>query len=142
MTLLPERYPELRDSVASTDRNSGVQPPICYTECMTEQEIIAQQKQTIARAEYIVREQIKEIDRLRAEVDRLLGWINGDSDALTTLQSVYLNPNETPTNRVKAAASAIGYDRAKVVIQGYANITSLAQRLDSAHPRVIEHHSD
>jgi hypothetical protein len=39
----------------------------------------------IARLEYVVREQMAEIDQLRAEIDRLLGWINGDVDALTTL---------------------------------------------------------
>jgi H+/Cl- antiporter ClcA len=51
-----------------------------------------------------------EVDKLRAEVSRLLAWINGDADALTALQAIYLDPNETSVNRVKAAASAIGFD--------------------------------
>ena len=39
--------------------------------------------QRIARLEYVVREQMAEISRQRDEIDRLLGWINGDTDALT-----------------------------------------------------------
>jgi hypothetical protein len=34
----------------------------------------------IAQLEYVVREQMKEIDRLRAEVSNLVGWIMGDRD--------------------------------------------------------------
>jgi hypothetical protein len=78
---------------------------------MTDQELIAHQKSELARAEYVVRLQMTEIDRLRAEVDRLLGWINGDADALTTLQSVYLDPTESVGHRVKAAASALPFER-------------------------------
>jgi hypothetical protein len=106
---------------------------------MTDQEIIAAQKQTIARAEYIVREQIAEIDRLRAENNRLVAWINGDADALTALQAIYNDTNTSEGNRIRAAASALPFERPKIVIQGYANVTSLAQRLDSAHPKLIEH---
>ena len=40
-----------------------------------------------------------EVDKLRAEVSRLLAWINGDADALTALQAIYLDPNETSVNR-------------------------------------------
>jgi hypothetical protein len=68
----------------------------------------------IARLQYALHEQNMEIDRLRDEVDRLLGWINGDVDALTTLQGVYLDPKESAGNRIKAAASAIGYERPKM----------------------------
>lgn len=106
---------------------------------MTDQEIITQQKQTIARADYIIREQIKRIDELQKEVDRLTTWIQGDSDALTALQAVYNDPEASEGNRIKAAASALPFERPRVVIQGYANVTSLAQRLDSARPKVIEH---
>lgn len=109
---------------------------------MTDQELIEHQKIQLARAEYVVKLQMAEIDRLRAEVDRLLGWINGDGDALTALQSIYLNPDESSANRVKAASAAIGFERPKVVIQGYANVTSLARRLDGAHAKVIEHQPD
>src|SRR6516165_1309715 len=60
-----------------------------------------------------------EVDKLRAEVlSRLLAWINGDADALTALQAIYLDPNETSVNRVKAAASAIGFERPKLATTG------------------------
>jgi hypothetical protein len=36
--------------------------------------------------------------------------------------------------------AAIGFERSKVVIQGYANVTSLAARLDAGlNAKVIEH---
>jgi hypothetical protein len=110
---------------------------------MTDAEIVARQKNELARAEYVVKAQMAEIDRLRAEIDRLTAWINGDADALTTLQSVYLDPEQSAANRIKAASSAIGFERPKLVVQGYANVTSLAQRLDQGRqPRVIEHQAD
>jgi len=55
-----------------------------------------------------------EIVKLRGDIDRLLAWINGDADALVTLQGVYLNPDESAANRIKAAAAAIGYERPKL----------------------------
>ena len=70
--------------------------------------------QRIARLEYVVREQMAEISRQRNEIDRLLGWINGDSDALTCLQTVYNSSTASEANKVKAAAAAIGYERPKM----------------------------
>ena len=70
--------------------------------------------QRIARLEYVVREQMAEISRQRDEIDRLLGLINGDTDALTTLQGIYLDPEESAGNKIKAAAAAIGYERPKM----------------------------
>ena len=62
----------------------------------------------IARLEYVIREQMAEIDRLRAEVSNLVGWIMGDKDALTTLQAIY--------NRIRAAAAAIPFERSKLTV--------------------------
>lgn len=39
---------------------------------------------------------------------------DGDVDALTTLQGLYLNPDEPAGNRIKAAAAAIGYEQPKL----------------------------
>jgi hypothetical protein len=68
----------------------------------------------IARLEYVIRAQMKEIDRLRDEVANLLDWIMGDKDALTCLQKVYNDSQTSEANRVKAAAAAIGFERPKM----------------------------
>jgi hypothetical protein len=38
----------------------------------------------------------------------------GDRDALTTLQNVYLDPEESAGNRIKAAASALPFERPRM----------------------------
>ena len=111
---------------------------------MTDQELIAHQKSELARAEYVVKLQMAEIDRLRNEVDRLLAWINGDSDALTVLQGVYNNPDATDSNRIKAAASALPFERPKVSVSVNVGPALLGRRLDqmkTIEPTVIEHQS-
>src|SRR6516162_3835992 len=87
-----------------------------------------------------------EVDKLRAEVlSRLLAWINGDADALTALQAIYLDPNETSVNRVKAAASAIGFERPKlaatglVVIDFRERVRQARLKGPLAEPKTIEH---
>ena len=67
----------------------------------------------IAQLEYVIREQMAEIDQLRAEVDGLVDWIAGEKDALSALQAAYVDPRSTPTNKIRAAASAIAYERSK-----------------------------
>jgi hypothetical protein len=54
-----------------------------------------------------------EVERLRAENERLLNWITGDSDALSCLQAIYQSPETSEHARIKAATSAIGFERAK-----------------------------
>jgi|SRR6516164_6434628 len=68
----------------------------------------------------IARLQYEEIERLRAlikqrdtELDVLVGWIAGDQDALSALQAVYADPRSSPANKIKAAASAIAFERSK-----------------------------
>ena len=99
----------------------------------------------IARLQYAMREQATEIDRLRNEIDRLLGWINGDTDALTTLQGVYNNPDESACNKIKAAAAAIGYERPKMVATNLV-LVDFRERVRQARlkaplvePKVSEH---
>ena len=67
----------------------------------------------IAQLEYVIREQMAEIDQLRAEIDGLVDWIAGEKDALSALQAAYVDPRSTPTNKIRAAASAIAYERSK-----------------------------
>jgi hypothetical protein len=74
----------------------------------------------IAQLEYVIREQMAEIDQLRAEVAGLVDWIAGGQDALSALQAAYVDPRSTPTNKIRAASSAIAYERSKpasVVVQ-------------------------
>jgi hypothetical protein len=86
-----------------------------------------------------------ELAQLRAEVKRLVDWINGDSDALTTLQRTYLDPKTTTSDRIKAAGAAIAYERPKISVQVHVGPALLAERLDQARamkpiePKVIEH---
>jgi hypothetical protein len=70
--------------------------------------------QKIARYETVLDAQADEIDRLRAENQRLIDWIMGDANAHTCLQAVYNNPNSSEANRVKAASAAIGYEQGKI----------------------------
>jgi|SRR6516165_1854359 hypothetical protein len=79
---------------------------------MTEEE--GEEFRQVARLQYA------EIERLRAalkqrdaELDGLVGWIAGDQDALSALQAVYADPRMNPANRIKAAASALPFERSK-----------------------------
>jgi hypothetical protein len=86
-----------------------------------------------------------ELAQLRAEVKRLVDWINGDSDALTTLQRTYLDPRTTTADRIKAAGAAIAYERPKLSVQLHVGPAVLGERLDQAktmkmiEPKLIEH---
>jgi len=110
-----------------------------------------QTQELLDRCEYTIKYQMKEIDRLRSELERrdeelkrLLEWINGDSDALTVLQRTYMDRNTSTTDRIKAAASAIAYERPKLSVSIQVGPAVLGQRLDQARiktvqPKVIEH---
>jgi hypothetical protein len=67
----------------------------------------------IAQLEYVIREQMREIDQLRTEIGALVDWIAGEKDALSALQAAYVDPRSTPTNKIRAASSAIAYERSK-----------------------------
>jgi hypothetical protein len=74
----------------------------------------------IAEYEFVIHQQMDEIDRQRAlvrekdaEIDALVAWIAGEQDALSTLQSVYADPRVNIPNKVKAAIGAIGFERSK-----------------------------
>ena len=68
----------------------------------------------LKRYEYVLDAQADEIDKLRAEVQRLLDWINGDLDAHTTLQAIYTDPSASQANKIKAAAAALPFERPKL----------------------------
>jgi hypothetical protein len=90
----------------------------------------------IAQLESVVREQMAEIDQLRAEVDALVDWIAGEKDALSALQAAYVDPRSTPTNKIRAASSAIAYERSKP-----ASVTIIADfkaRVHGARMQTVE----
>ena len=90
----------------------------------------------IAQLEYVVREQMAEIDQLRAEVAALVDWIAGEKDALSALQAAYVDPRSTPTNKIRAASSAIAYERSKP-----ASVTVIADfrsRVHDARMQTVE----
>jgi hypothetical protein len=74
----------------------------------------------IAQLESVVREQMAEIDQLRAtvgqkdqELDGLIAWIAGDADALAALQALYVDPRSSPAIKAKAAIGALPFERSK-----------------------------
>ena len=73
------------------------------------------EQELLDRCEYTIEYQKQEIDRLRAEIDRLVSWINGDADAHTTLQAIYLDPNASQVNRIKAAAASLPFEKPKLM---------------------------
>ena len=68
-------------------------------------------KQKLARYEYVLDAQMQEIDRLRAENERLMS----QADAHTTLRSIYSNPASPEGNRIKAAAAALPVEKPKLL---------------------------
>ena len=90
----------------------------------------------IAQLEYVIREQMAEIDQLRAEVDGLVDWIAGEKDALSALQAAYVDPRSTPTNKIRAASSAIAYERSKPA--SVSVIVDFKSRVHDARMHTIE----
>ena len=79
---------------------------------------------------------IVERDKLRAELDAFVAWANGDHDALSCLQRVYCDPSASVPNKIKAAASALPFERAKpasVVVQ-----IDFKERVRAARLRQLE----
>ena len=103
------------------------------------------QSPQIARLQYTIREQMTLMEQMQAEIDRLVAWIQGDKDALTCLQAVYNDPEESAGNKVRAAAAAIGYERPKmtptnlVAIYFRERVRQARLKVPLAEPKVIEH---
>src|SRR5262249_1117287 len=97
--------------------------------------------------ECVIRLQMAEIDKLRAEIKHLVDWIMGDSDALTVLQSVHKQPVPPEGNRIKAAAASLPFERPKIPVSVSVRAPAvLGERLDQANgmktinpPKIIEH---
>jgi hypothetical protein len=104
-------------------------------------------QQKLDRFECVIRLQMTEIDKLRAEVKRLVDWITGDLDSLTVLQSIYTDPTSPEGNRIKAAAASLPFERPKLSVQvSVRGPAILGERLDATNgmktinpPKVIDH---
>ena len=106
-----------------------------------------QMQEALDRCEYAIKCQRTEIDRLRAELKQrdeeltqLLAWIDGDSDALVVLQRTYMDPRISTTDRIKACAAAVAYERHKLTVQLRVGPSILSERLAQARAlKTIEH---
>jgi hypothetical protein len=109
-------------------------------------------QEALDRCEYAIKCQRTEIDRLRAELKRkdeeltqLLAWIDGDSDSLVVLQRTYMDPRISTSDRIKACAAAVAYERHKLTVQLRVGPSILSERLAQARslktitPKTIEH---
>ena len=109
-------------------------------------------QEALDRCEYAIRHQQDEIARLCAVVERqdeeltqLLAWIDGDSDALVVLQRTYMDPRTSISDRIKACAAAVAYERHKLTVQLRVGPSVLSEQLaharaiKSTEPKVIEH---
>src|SRR5215831_10561117 len=104
-------------------------------------------QEALDRCEFAIRHQQEEIARLRAVVERqdeelkqLLAWIDGDSDALVVLQRTYMDPRISTSDRIKACAAAVAYERHKLTVQLRVGPSVLSERLVQARAlKTIEH---
>lgn len=106
----------------------------------------------IAELASVVREQMAEIERLRAEnahqcavidrqraeVSNLVAWANGDVDALSCLQKVYSDPRVTEASRIKAAAAALPFERAKPASQSVVGVVDFREYVRTIRLRSLE----
>jgi len=108
-----------------------------------------QMQEALDRCEYALKYQQTEIARLRAELERkdeeltqLLAWIDGDSDALVVLQRTYMDRRISTSDRIKACAAAVAYERTKLTMQLRVGPSILSERLAQARAlKTIEHNA-
>jgi hypothetical protein len=87
-----------------------------------------------------------ELDQLRAENKQLTDWIMGGADALTVLQAIYRDLATSKSDRIKAAAAAISFERPKISVSvSVSGPALLGDRLDQAktmktinEPKLVE----
>jgi hypothetical protein len=94
--------------------------------------------QQVARLQYTEIERLHaELGQLRTENRRLLDWIMGkEPDALTALQRVYSDPKTNENNRIKAAASALPFERSKPA--SVSVVIDFKERVRNARLRQLE----
>jgi len=108
-----------------------------------------QMQEALDRCEYAIKCQRDEIDRLRAELKQrdeeltqLLAWSDGDCQIHVVLQRTYMNPRISTTDRIKACAAAVAYERTKLTMQLRVGPGILSERLAQARAvKTIEHNA-
>ena len=106
-------------------------------------------EQKLVRYEHVIKLQMAEIAKLRAENKRLLDWILGTTDALTCLQGIYQNPESSEYSKIKAATGALPFERPKLsVAVSVRGSDVLGECLDAAKamksinpPKIIDYES-
>jgi len=86
------------------------------------------------------------VERQDEELKQLLAWIDGDSDALVVLQRTYMDPRISTSDRIKACAAAVAYERYKLTLAVSARSSDVlgdcldaAKALKTVNSKVIEH---
>src|SRR5215472_11602322 len=105
-------------------------------------------EQKLIRYEHVIKLQMAEIAKLRAENKHLL-TITGESDALTCLQGIYQNPASSEYSKIKAATGALPFERPKLsVAVSVRGSYVLGECLDAAKamksinpPKIIDYES-
>jgi hypothetical protein len=87
--------------------------------------------------------QMAEIDRQRAviaqrdaEIDGLIAWIASGADAHSALMAIYADPRSSPANKIKAAASALPFEKSKPA--SVSVVIDFKERVRNARLRQLE----
>jgi hypothetical protein len=108
---------------------------------------VARLKHEEARCHYALAEQMRVIDKLDAEIQRLNEVITNEHDALMCLQNIFSDPEVSASLRARAAAAAVGYQYPKLSVVAGFHDTNWGDQLHEARmrafpPKVIEHEPD
>jgi hypothetical protein len=74
-------------------------------------------------AAYVIREQMARIAELEAEVERL----RSAAGAHEVLKEIYLNPDASQANRIKAATAALNVEKPRLAMTAYVGKDSTAE---------------
>jgi hypothetical protein len=101
----------------------------------------------LRRQSAVIKEQLAEIEGLRAEVDRLARVISGSADALRVLQEIYTNRGNPVATIMRAAESAVAYERSKpaaITVNAGISLYDVLERkrLERQQAKVIDAKSD